>query len=179
MKKRYESVPSAEEVDPTKVMAFFEKRKGPDGRPISELLDAPVPRSSGGWFSCKSREFDERGLPANSIAGSEVPAEWETAWHGCKFEALYSIMYQRELIASEDRKQGHRFFDGKPGIYLDKDGLSEKAEYYIRFVPLFEDGVFWAAMWEARVDRGQRVTKADADQWIQRPGSTRLAALWL
>jgi len=33
--------------------------------------------------------------------------------------------------------------------------------------------------WEVRVDRAEQVTKKNTDQWIQRDGSVRLAALWL
>ena len=63
---------------------------------------------------------------------------------------------------------------------MHKEGTALKAENYIRFVPLFGDGVFWAAKWELRVDRADRVkVKHRTDQWVQRARSVHLVALWL
>merc|ERR1712087_918323 len=42
-----------------------------------------------------------------------------------------------------------------------------------------DDGVFWAAKWEVKVNRMEKVPKKSTDQWIQRTGSVRLKALWL
>ena len=39
--------------------------------------------------------------------------------------------------------------------------------------------MFWAAVWEVRVNRSKRVAKKDTDQWVQREGSVELVALWL
>jgi hypothetical protein len=60
-----------------------------------------------------------------------------------------------------------------------KDALAHKAEYYARFTALCQDGVFWAAVWEVRVNRSERVANKDTDQWVQREGSVELVALWL
>lgn len=106
--------------------------------------------------------------------------------HGQKFEALYSILYLGRLVASWSEELGHRFFPDAPGVYVHKDGTGHKAENYIRFVPLCRDGVFWAAVWEVRVDRSDHVTHRPfflthrgTDQWIQPERSVRLEALWL
>merc|ERR1711933_322963 len=60
-----------------------------------------------------------------------------------------------------------------------KDSTKQKATDYSRFVPLCEDGVFWATVWEVRVDRTLKVPKRGTDQWVQMPGSVHLVALWL
>ncbi len=49
------------------------------------------------------------------------------AWHGCKFEVMYSILYHGVLFESCDKAKGDRFFDGAPGVNVHKDGTSHKA----------------------------------------------------
>ena len=88
-------------------------------------------------------------------------------------------MYHGHLAASCDRARGHRFFDDAPGVYVHKDGTHRKACNYTRFVPLFQDGVFWCAQWEVRVDRSDRVPVKDTDQWVQEERSVQLVALWV
>ena len=89
-------------------------------------------------------------------------------------------MYHGELFESCDKSRGDRFFDGAPGIHVHKDGTSQKAENYMRFVPLSADGVFWAVKFGVRVNREERVKVPNkTDQWVQKAGSVRLAALWV
>ena len=107
------------------------------------------------------------------------PTQWETAWHGCKIEALFAIMTGGRLNASEDEAQGHRFFHDAPGIYVHKDKTRKKTEGYSRYIPLFNDGVFWCSVWELQVDRTRKVPKSGTDQWVQQSGSVILKALWL
>jgi hypothetical protein len=56
---------------------------------------------------------------------------------------------------------------------------SDAGQHNARLTPLCGDGVFWAAVWEVRVNRSEHVTKKKTDQWIQREGSVELVALWL
>ena len=151
---------------------------GRDGRPIRNMIDPPQPQENG-WYRCPWRPFHFEHLPRKSIGPHSKYAEWRLAWHGCKLEGLYSIMYHGKLFASEDGTQGHRFFPDVPGVYVHKDKTGHKACNYIRFVPLCGDGVFWAAMWELYVDRSDRVPVSHPDQWVQEARSVRLAALWL
>ena len=88
------------------------------------------------------------GLYGNSTTA----ADWQVAWHGSKVEALYSTMYYGELFVSDDIEKGHRFREGRPGIYVHSAAFAKKAENYTRFTPLCDDGVMWAAKWEVRVD---------------------------
>jgi hypothetical protein len=161
-------------IDISKFIDFLSLRPDRDGHPISESIGEPQYMESG-WFRCNWLDFNEDTLPANSSAGGL--ADWQRAWHGCKIEGLYSIMYHRKLW--ESREGGDRFFPGKPGVYFHKDGTAAKVANYMRFVHLFGDGVFWAAKWEVRVDRTDRVSKSGTDQWVQKERSVRLAALWL
>jgi hypothetical protein len=82
-------------------------------------------------------------------------------------------------MASKSRARGERFFADAPGIYVFRDDLEHKAQSYMRFVPLFRDGVLWASQWEVLVDRSRKVSKKGTDQWIQQEGSVQLKALWL
>ena len=133
------------------------------GKPLSRL-----------WFRCQWLGYNE------NETGTSSNAQWETAWHGCKFEALYSIMYHGQLWPSNDEGQGHRLLGDVSGIYCHSPAYAHKAENYSRFMPLWNDGVFWCCKWELKVDRSRKQDpKSDTEQWIQKPGSTRLVALWL
>ena len=83
-------------------------------------------------------------------------------------------------MESCDKSQGHRYFDGAPGVYVHKDTTAHKADNYTNFCQIFGDGVFWAAKFEVHVDRADKVVpRQRTDQWVQRSRSVRLSALWL
>ena len=67
--------------------------------------------------------------------------------------------------------------DGKPAVYTDK--LKETAFGYSKWAPLKHDGVYYAPLLEVLVDREQRVQADNTTQWLQKPGSTELLALWM
>ena len=79
-------------------------RMGRDGRPIRYMIDSPQPQENG-WYRCPWRPFHFEHLPRKSIGPHSKYAEWRLAWHGCKLEGLYSIMYHGKLFASEDGTQ--------------------------------------------------------------------------
>jgi hypothetical protein len=172
--RRFPPVPGSV-VDPKRIVMFLDMRPGPDGLSVSARIGKPISCPEG-WFCCPWLSFREGELATQTAAGK---TQWETAWHGCKFEALFSIMYNGFLATSNSVGQGHRYFDNTPGIYVFKDSLKHKAEHYARFTPLCQDGVFWAAVWEVRVNRTERVAKKKTDQWVQRGGSVELVSLWL
>ncbi|CAK0870886.1 unnamed protein product [Prorocentrum cordatum] len=132
------------------MLEFLRAREGPGGESVLSLLGPPL-RQEDGWYSLQWRQFDR------ARQREDGRARWVRAWHGCKLEALYSILYHGRLRASCDKSMGDRYFDGAPGIYVHKDATSRKAENYVRFVHLCGDGVFWAAKWEVVVDRRQSV----------------------
>ena len=166
--------------DVSRVLEFLSVRKGADGSPVAEKLGGPKPMGNG-WVRLPWKAFKERNLPRKSQGAyaRNGCAEWTRAWHGCKFEALYSIAYHGELFESNDKSQGHQFLDVAPGVYVHKDKGSAKG--YARFVPLCGDSIFWRALWEVRVDRADRMSMGGKrrDQWVQKGRSVKLAALWL
>ena len=88
-------------------------------------------------------------------------------------------MYYGELFVSDDIDKGHRFLEGRPGIYVHSTAFAKKAENYTRFTPLCDDGVMWSAKWEVKVDKSREIHNRTNEQWVQTPGSVRLVALWL
>ena len=127
---------------------FLAKRKDAEGRPVRARLGAPQAQADGWarlrWIACTDNDIlmlERHGL--------------DKAWHGCKLEALYSILYHGRL--RESRKLGDRWLQGLPGVYVHKKKTARKAENYMRFTPLCKDGMYWAAKGEVLVDRSQKV----------------------
>lgn len=180
-KRWYPAVKGAN-ADIGKMLHFLSVRPGPDGQPVSNRIGEPVLMDQG-WFRCPWLDFNEASTPVETVGSwADVPgkADWQRAWHGCKVESLYSIMYHGKLFASKDAERGDRFSEKAPGVYVHKDGSGAKAGNYVRWVPLFSDGIFWAVKWELRVDRSDRVPPGPGtDQWVQEERSVRLAALWI
>ena len=159
---------------------FLAKRVTSEGQPLMELLGQGEPQADG-WMRYPWAGMVEKNLPTKSKGkhAHNGSSDWQRAWHGCKLEALYSIMYHGRLAASCDAERGDRFFPEAPGVYCHGDGNKEKALNYTRFVPLCRDGVVWSAKWELRVDRADRVAVKKTDQWVQPERSVQLAALWV
>ena len=161
-------------IDIDKFMLFLHLRPGRDGQPVSLVLDAPESRT-GSWWCIPFRNFQESALPQETQGRWGNSANWVRAWHGTKLVPLYSILYDQQLNV------GHRFLQNTRGIYVHKDDNMDKCLNYVHFVPLCNDGVFWATVLELRVDRSDRIpsAKLNTDQWIQEERSVRLAALWV
>ena len=102
---------------------------------------------------------------------------YKRAWHGTKLECLTAFLSDGQLLPSYSRALGHDFMDGKPAVYTDK--LKETALGYSKWAPLKHDGVYYAPLLEVLVDREQRVQADNTTQWLQKPGSTELLALWM
>ena len=189
-----------------RMMQFLDMRPGPTGTAVTKSLSHPddSPREPGpartplsqcfgadpgesqGWYRLDwmpfLRDGGRSGLPRQSPGENgtiDGVSDWQRAWHGCKLEALYSIMFHGSLLESSDSSRGERF--ALPGIYLHKDALNDRVLNYARFAPMFQDGVFWAAVWEVWVDRSDRTdrSRTPGNHWIQPERSVRLAALWL
>ncbi len=106
--------------------------------------------------------------------------DWQKAWHGCKFEGLYSILYSGALRGSFSKDRGERFFEGAPGVYVHSDVNKDKAEDYIRWVTFCNNGVFWASKLEVEVDRQRRVkAPRRTDQWVQEVNIVCIVAVWI
>ena len=146
------------------------------------MLGAPK-KSDNGWFVFPWRNFDDSKLSmksegpfANETNGMAL---WQTAWHGCKIEAIYSIMVHEKIFASSGR-MGQRMHRNKlPGVYCAPDPAT--ADQYARLTPLFGDGIWWQAKWEVQVDRAHRTPNKSLphNQWLQHESSVELKALWV
>lgn len=171
-RKVFWNLPSHTRPDINNLLAFLRAREQENGDHMLRLLHPPV-RQRRGWFSLSLRRLTQQRHEELRRAG------WVRAWHGCKLEAVYSILYHGRLFASRDDIDGERCFRGASGVYVFNDEHADKAENYVRWVHLHDDGVFWAAKWELRVDREQKVHLKHKDQWCQNEAGVQLAALWL
>ncbi|CAE7579178.1 unnamed protein product [Symbiodinium sp. CCMP2592] len=155
------------------LQSFFRTRQGPDGTSLTTLLGDPAPQPDGWWR-----------IPWTLLGPSHCELlcqdGWLRGWHGCKMEALYSIVYHGQLLPSTDESKGDRFLAGCPGVYLHRDSLQHKVENYMRWIPLCGDGLFWAAKWEVvYAPSGSNKHGKRTDQVIQSAESVELVALWL
>ena len=155
----------------------------PLGRAVSLKLGKPAWIQEGRWHHIPWKPFVETNLPRTTQGHADNhhggQADWQVAWHGSKFETLYSAMYHGQLAESCSLERGDRFCPGAPGVYLHGETTKEKADNCMRFSPLFRDGVVWGATWEVCIDRSDRVCVRNTDQWAQRGCSAWLAALWV
>jgi len=106
-------------------------------------------------------------------------ASWQTAWHGCKIEAIYSIIFHGKIFESSGRL-GQRMHRNKlPGVYCAPDPAT--ADQYARLTLLFGDGIWWQAKWEVQVDRAHRTPNKSLppNQWLQPESSVELQRLWV
>ena len=166
------------EITSEKILRWMEARPDRHGEPISKKVAEPEDRGEG-WFRFRWLGFSEEALPKTSDNGA---CEWCVAWHGCKMESIYSIMYHSRLLASKSEEDGGRTKQGCAAIYVHKDGARRKAEGYSRWTPLFEDNNLWMPLLELKVDRGRKANlgkTGKTDQWAQAPGSVQLVALWM
>ena len=152
---------------------FLSSRPGPSGESLAGRLGCATAQPGGWW---RVPWVLEQESPPFFAAGADI----RKGWHGCKMEALYSIIYHGRIFESADEAQGHRYFADRPGVYLHADSRAQKAENYINFVGMSGDGIFWAAKWEVLYDvsgsvKGRKAT----DQLIYAGGAVRLSALFL
>ncbi len=163
------------------VIEFIKARVNAEAQSLLDGLSPPL-RQDEDWFS-----FSVLGLTAEALQCLEAEG-WKRAWHGSKFEALYSTLVDKRLRASQNKSRGERMLTNAPGVYCFQDKCKAKACGYADFMPLCRvdddpqnwDGTFWRIMWELRVDRKRRVKPPrQTDQWIQDADSVRLVALWI
>ena len=165
------------------ILDFLHKRQGPSGEAILDLFGEPEKKRGIDCVGCEPHDTWYR-LPWLAGQEGQLHPGWQRAWHGCKFEAVYSIAYQGQLKESIDHSidsNGGRALEGAPGVYLHKDATARKAAgSYSRWSPLFKDGHLWIAKWEAVVDRDDIITTLSrTDQWVQPARSVQLIALWV
>ena len=135
---RFLKIPNARAYSAS-MMNFLRKRYGPDGNSVLDRLGQVVPQQNG-WFRMAWLDYDHDTEAALSRAG------WETAFHGSKMEALYSILYHGQLLESKDESRGERMLEDASGVYLHNEESAGSVSYYARFSHLRQDGAVWTVM---------------------------------
>ena len=159
-----------------KFVEFLKKRH------VSDKLGLPK-KSHNGWFVFQWRNFDDSKLSTKSegrfASETNGNALWQTAWHGCKMEAIYSIIWHGKIFASSKGLGQRMHRNNLPGVYCSPHAVT--ADRYARLTPLFGDGIWWQAKWELQVDRTHRTpnNQLPANQWLQPESSVELQRLWV
>ena len=145
------------------MLNFLSLRMGSDSKPLSNKV-VRMQAYAGGWVKCWLLPEDTRERLKHE--------GWFQAWHGSRFEFVYSIMYDSQLQPSWSSKLGHQC------IYLRRRKNRHISEFTdMTRTDLQADGIFYGPLFEALVDRHQSF-KHDA-WWIQKLGSVMLSALWV
>merc|ERR1719433_463460 len=84
--------------------------------------------------------------------------DWETAWHGTWWYAVWLILKSGVFLESNDRSLGHDFWE--PGVYCSPS--LDTGLWYARPQILFGDGVYYRIIFELRVDPATRKKKQKA-----------------
>jgi len=107
----------------------------------------------------------------------ESRPDWETAFHGTWWYALWMVLHTGILLESSDRSLGHDFWE--PGVYCSPN--LDTGIWYARPHILFGDGVYHRVIFELRVDpkRRKRNRKAGGVQWVFPCDAIQLYGVWL
>lgn len=103
------------------VLDFVEKRHVSENSALKDLPDAPQEVREGVFrFHLKDVEGVRRPLFSLRRLSHEVGGleDGQRAWHGCKLEALYSVIVEGTLKASCSSEERHTLFQGCPGVNL-------------------------------------------------------------
>lgn len=98
---------------------------------MRDLVGEAVDKGDG-WHRFFCLAFDKSWLPEESSGRhrhkTQNLCDWQRAWHGCKVEALCSIMCVGRLVASRDTSHGDRVFRTSPGVYAYESSTVHKFE---------------------------------------------------
>lgn len=103
--------------------------------------------------------------------------DWETAFHGTWWYAVWSVLKSGVLLASNDKSLGHDFWE--PGVYCSPS--VDTGLWYARPQIMFGDGVYHRIMFELRVDGNHRKKnrKRGGIQWVFPDFAVALKAVWV
>ncbi len=111
----------------------------------------------------------------------DLPENWKykRGWHGTTLYAVAGLL-RNGIASSCSKEEGHRFLAACPGIYLHKDGTARKTSSYVTYSWLpGRPGCYWGFVVEVVCDRTRKVKCEHRDQWVQKPGSVKMKALWV
>jgi hypothetical protein len=95
--RRNEMIPSVTHAIPIRQMLldFLDCRKKEDGSSLLSLFGTPIDHDAG-WVEFPFCDFDQASLPTESFGPWKhrygTQPEWVRYFHGCKVEAMYSIL---------------------------------------------------------------------------------------
>ena len=97
--------------------------------------------------------------------------------HGARWYAVWSILNSKVLLESNNHALGHVF--GESGVYCTPE-ITTARSYGIPH-ELFDDGVYYRAMFEVIVNLNQRKKRRakGGEQWVFPSEAVRLKALWV
>lgn len=107
----------------------------------------------------------------------ESKANWEPAFHGTWWYAVWLILESGILLESNDRSLGHDFWE--PGVYCSP--VLDTGLWYARPQLLFGDGVYHRCIFELRVDPARRMKSRQRGgvQWVFPGAAISLYAIWI
>ena len=152
--------------------AFFASRPGPGGVSLLSYLKLPVPsQEKDGWWVLEIQNSLRPPLASDSLV---------EGYHGFKAEGLYSILWHGNLFPSTGsncRMLSHGD-DSLPGVYIHSGATAHKAESYVRFISLTQDGVFVAFQMALMFDASRSVKRGrSTEQRIVHPDGCHIRAL--
>ena len=108
---------------------------------------------------------------------SHDSGDWVQAFHGTRWYAVWPILNSKVLLESNNRDLGHDLW--MPGVYCTPE-ISTARSYGIPH-QLFDDGVYYRAMFEVIVNLNQRKKRRakGGEQWVFPSEAVRLKALWV
>jgi len=128
-----------------------------------------------------NREEDQEGWAVFSYRPPEPVVEsrpnWEQAFHGTWWYAVWLILKSGVLLESNNRSLGHDFWE--PGVYCSPS--LDTGLWYARPQILFGDGVYHRVIFELRVDPEQRKRdrKRGGVQWVFPSSAVAVHAIWV
>ncbi|CAK0797186.1 unnamed protein product, partial [Prorocentrum cordatum] len=104
-------------------------------------------------------------------------ADWEQAFHGTWWYAVWLVLDSGVLLESNDKASGHDFWE--PGVYCTP--VLETARWYARPHVLFGDGAYHRVLFELRVDpeRRKRQRQRGGVQWVFNSSAVSIHAMWV
>jgi hypothetical protein len=107
----------------------------------------------------------------------EHQPDWEAAFHGTWWYAVWLMLHTGIFLESDDRDLGHDFWE--PGVYCSPN--LDTGVWYARPQILFQDGVYHRVIFEVRVDpkRRKKDRKRGGQQWVFPCAAVSLYAVWV
>lgn len=104
-------------------------------------------------------------------------SNWEVAFHGTWWYAVWLILESGLFLESNDRSLGHDFWE--PGVYCSPS--LDTGLWYARPQILFADGVYHRVIFELRVDpdRRKKDRKRGGIQWVFPSAGVALHSVWI